>query len=267
MKTKQSVGANRVRNALAAVNGKADAVQATETVLNLKPVQIEEMTVRIVGTAPLVTNPMGIKTIHGIGEAQGIYPKTPRKAKDPVGAFLDTLYRPLISDKVFAVDAKGKRIEKYVPEELVEGLHPVWAEFADRTFDRFCFPAHAFREAMGSAAYTTGVTKDIVTIRRLISVSRVMLPIETKERPQMRFDVADVQGKSDLRFRAQFSEWGMTLVVRYATSIANAETVLNLLRLAGVIVGIGEMRPEKKVGTFGHFGIDPTSVRVQKIEV
>lgn len=275
MEAKKAAGANRVRKALDSVNGSSGQARAAakdgaargDVVLDLKRVQIEEMTVRVVGTAPLVVHRMGSKALQQIGEAQGLYAKTPKRPKDPVEAFLDTLFRPLASDAVVAVDAKGARVAKYVPDELIEGLHPIFAEFEDGTFNRFCFPAHAYREAMGSAAYTTGVTKDIVTVRRLVSVSRIMLPIESPTRPQMRFDVADVMGKPDLRFRAQFTDWAMTLVVRYATSIATAETVLNLLRLAGVIVGIGEMRPEKKVGTFGSFGIDPESVRVVRLEV
>lgn len=233
--------------------------------LVLPPIEFEEMSVRIVGTAPLVVHRMGSKALQQIGEGQGIYPKRPKQAKDPVGCFLDTLYRPSASDVVKATNKDGDPCESYTPDELIEGLWPVWARFEDGSFDRFVFPAHAFREAMGSASYAAGITKDIVSIRRMVTVSRVMLPIETQEPPQMRFDVADVQGKVDLRFRAQFTEWAMPLTVRYATCLAAKDTILNLLRLAGMLAGIGEMRPEKKMGTFGQFTFDPKSVRVRRI--
>lgn len=234
-------------------------------VVTLSKIDVEEMTVRVVGTTPLVVHRMGSKALQQIGEGQGLYPKQPKKAKDPVACFLDTLYRPKASDVVQAIDEDGEKITEYVPDELIEGLWPVRATFLDGSFDRFVFPAHAFREAMGSASYAAGVTKDIVTIRRMLAVSSVMLPIETPEPPQMRFDVADVQGKVDLRFRAEFTNWSMTIVMRYATCIATKNTVLNILRLSGMLAGIGEMRPEKKVGTFGQYVIDPKSVRVQRI--
>lgn len=230
--------------------------------ITMANVTVEEMTVRVVGTSPLVVHRMGSKALQQIGAGQGLYPKEPKKPKDPVACFLDTLYRPKASDVIKAVDAKGKTIESYIPDELVEGEWPVWARFLDNKFDRFCFPAHAFREAMGSASYAAGMTKDIVSVRRLISMSRVMVPIETPTAPQMRFDVADVQGKVDLRFRAQFEAWSMVLIMRYATCIATRDTVLNLVRLGGMLAGIGEMRPEKKVGTFGQFEIDTDSVKV-----
>lgn len=242
--------------------------QVEEAVVNLSYVQIEEMSVRVVGASPLVVHRMGSKALQQMAAAQGLpgFVKQGKQPKNPVECFLDTLYRPLASDKIIAVDEKGKELSTYADPEMFEGLWPVWAWFAsDRKFDRFCFPAHAFREAMGSASYASGSTKDIVTIRRMISMSRVMLPIETKSPPQMRFDVADVQGKADLRFRAQFDEWAMSLVFRYATCVASKDTVLNLLRLGGILSGIGEMRPEKKVGTFGLFDIDPKSIKVTRL--
>jgi hypothetical protein len=234
-------------------------------VLTLPRFEFEELSVRVVGTSPLVVHRMGSKALQQIGEGQGIYPKQPKKPKDPVACFLDTLYRPNASDVVVAVDERGKVLDSYTPDELIEGLWPVWAQFGDKKFDRFVFPAHAFREAMGSASMASNLTKDIVTIRRAVSVARTMLVIESDERPQMRFDVADVQGKVDLRFRAQFTEWGMRVVIRYATCMATKDTILNLLRLAGIVSGIGEMRNEKKVGTFGGFTIDPKSVTVERI--
>jgi len=59
----------------------------------------------------------------------------------------------------------------------------------------------------------------------------------------------------------------MTLVLRYDLAITDHATILNLLRRAGIMCGIGEMRNEKKIGTFGSFSIDPSSVVIAKIEV
>lgn len=250
---------------MAAKNGSPDGDKQR---IDLRKVEFEEMTFRIVGTAPLVVHRFGTKAIGGIRSSQGIGAKLAKAPKDPVADFLDTLYRPNITDEVVAVNGIGKkasRIEKYELDVYDEGLHPVWATFEDGTWDRFCFPAHSIREAMGSASMAFGLTPDIVSVRRLLSVSRIMVPIESKAPPQMLFMVADVQGKPDLRFRAQFTDWAMTHVVRYPKQMTNVETILNLIRLAGLLAGIGEMRPEKKIGSYGQFVLDPKSVVVKRI--
>lgn len=230
--------------------------------IHMHDMTIKEMSFTVNGLAPLCVHRWGAKAISQLEAGQGIKAKKVREPKDAVSCFLDTLMRPNRDDKIIAIDEDDSEITRYAPDDLIEGLQPVWATFEDGTFDRFVFPAHAFREAMGSASMASGVTRDKVSIRRLIGVSKIMLPIETPEPPQMRFDIVSVQGKADLRFRAQFNEWSMRVTVRFATCIANEQTIINLANMSGFLAGVGEMRPEKKVGTFGHYTVDTESVEV-----
>lgn len=72
----------------------------------------------------------------------------------------------------------------------------------------------------------------------------------------MREDVVRVGMGTDLRYRPEFPEWSTVLRVVYVTSALERASVLSLIDAAGMGVGVGEWRPERK-GDFGTFQIDP----------
>jgi len=74
--------------------------------------------------------------------------------------------------------------------------------------------------------------------------------------PHLREDVVRVgMGGTDLRYRAEFSEWQTTVDITYVTAMLTRDSVLSLIDAGGMGVGVGEWRPEKR-GDFGTFDID-----------
>jgi hypothetical protein len=58
----------------------------------------------------------------------------------------------------------------------------------------------------------------------------------------------------DLRYRPVFYNWGAKLRITIIPAIIDEESVVNLLNLAGTIMGIGEARPERQ-GQWGMFRV------------
>jgi hypothetical protein len=61
-------------------------------------------------------------------------------------------------------------------------------------------------------------------------------------------------GTSDIRFRPEFKDWSLKVSVVAPTNIITAESVVNLLSVAGQYSGLGEWRPERG-GSFGRFTV------------
>lgn len=105
------------------------------------------------------------------------------------------------------------------------------------------FPAVAFKAAAVNAANDAGIQK--VLARRAFHVTGgELLPIRGAHR--MREDMVRIaMGTADVRHRAEFPEWEVTVPVTYNASIISLEQLVNLFNIAGFGVGIGEWRPER----------------------
>ncbi len=127
------------------------------------------------------------------------------------------------------------------------------------------FPASNFKNAMVRAAKNIGLS--MTDVKTLIWVfpdedDLVYLRINGKklkgmEGCQMRQDWVRLQrGGADLRYRAMFPKWEAELTIQYDADALTPESVLSLVRRAG-LGGIGEWRPTspKNPGDFGMFDI------------
>jgi hypothetical protein len=113
------------------------------------------------------------------------------------------------------------------------------------------FPAIAFKAAAVSAANDAGIQK--VLARRAFHVAGEIIPIDGE--PIMREDVVRIgMGTADIRHRAEFKHWTVTLDVVFNAGIISLEQLINLFQIAGFGVGVGEWRPERD-GTFGTFHV------------
>jgi len=113
------------------------------------------------------------------------------------------------------------------------------------------FPAIAFKAAAVNAANDAGIQK--VLARRAFHVAGEIIPIEGE--PAMREDVVRIaMGTADIRHRAEFKKWAVTLNVTYNAGIISLEQLINLFQIAGFGVGVGEWRPERN-GTYGTFHV------------
>lgn len=113
------------------------------------------------------------------------------------------------------------------------------------------FPAIAFKAAAVNAANDAGIQKTLA--RRAFHVAGEIIPIEGA--PTMREDVVRIaMGTADIRHRAEFKHWAVTLDVVYNAGIISLEQLINLFQIAGFGVGVGEWRPERN-GTYGTFHV------------
>lgn len=75
----------------------------------------------------------------------------------------------------------------------------------------------------------------------------------------MREDMVRIgMGSADLRYRAEFRNWHIDMILEYnASGDYTLENILNILNAGGYVVGIGEWRPEKD-GEYGRFHVELT---------
>jgi hypothetical protein len=116
------------------------------------------------------------------------------------------------------------------------------------------FPAIAFKNAAVSACTSLGKSISKVAARQAFHIVGELIRIEGT--PRMREDMVRVgQGTADIRFRAEFPEWAVTLTIRYNARVLSAAQIVNMLNTAGFAVGVGEWRSEKD-GSFGLFHVE-----------
>ena len=73
----------------------------------------------------------------------------------------------------------------------------------------------------------------------------------------MREDMVKIgMGTADLRYRGEFKNWYIDLILEYnKDGDVTLEQLLNVLNAGGYSCGIGEWRPERD-GTFGRYHIE-----------
>jgi len=205
------------------VSATASSNGVTDVTLAIDRIQVEALSVPILGTSPLIVHRFSEKAKRQMLDAmQGR--KTPKEAKDPQAEYEAAFYR-----------------------------------FSDGGYG---FPVVAFKAATVDASrfYGKSVTKvglrQFLFMRGEIGADGQQLSRITGE-PHMREDPVTV-GRSgrDLRYRPEFMEWSTSLHVIYVTSALTRDSVLSLIDAGGMGVGVGEWRPEKD-GDFGTYRIDP----------
>lgn len=115
-----------------------------------------------------------------------------------------------------------------------------------------CFPTIAFKASAVDAAVAMDFRK--TNLRQAFHIEGEMVPIVGCD-PTPREDMVRVgMGTADIRYRAQFTEWGTILPVTINSRLLSVEQLVNLFEAAGFGIGIGEWRPQKD-GQFGRFRI------------
>ncbi len=196
---------------------------ATETkTIEIPAPDQRTMEVRIKGRTPLLCDRYGEATIRNIQdrEQNPNRPKT-KTARDPEAEFAGSLY---------------------VIEPAQNGMPA-----------RYGFPAVGIMKSLATAGarFTSAYAS---TLYGALTVPADLVEIEGSE-PKLRIDPRGIKGqRSSLIYRAEFTEWEMTVPVLYDATIIAEEQVLSLFYRAGLSVGIGNWRPEKK-GQFGQWEV------------
>lgn len=200
------------------------------TGIELPPLKITTIKVRLIGDSPLIVHAWSPKALRAMADKQQKKASAGREAKDPWADFCGSLYW------------LSERPEKPTEEDVENA--------------KFGFPCVAFKAAAVTACTSIGgVTK--VAARQAFHVEGEMVEIIGPP-PSMREDVTRVgMGVADLRYRGEFSPWAVELTVKFNEGLLSAEQVLNLFETAGFAVGVGEWRPERD-GPHGRFHVART---------
>ena len=213
------------------------ATKKTE-VIEIRPIEIKKVTVRVVGDTPLIMHAWSEKAKRMMLEAQmGIAKGKKKEVKNPADDFIRSMYwlTPMPEDGT---------MESF-EEAIANGA-------------RFGFPVTAFKQAAISAAYRMGWAKDKVSMRGAFYIDsdeNGMIEIHS-DTPEMREDMVKVgMGTADIRYRGEFKNWYADLTISYnANGQYSLENIVNIINAGGYVCGVGEWRPERD-GQNGMFHV------------
>lgn len=215
------------------------ATKKAEATVEIRPLEIKEIKIRIVGDTPLIVHAWSEKAKRMMLETQmGVTKTKAREKKNPVADFADSLY--------WLTDKPGIEDEDDFVKALKGGA-------------KFGFPVGAFKQAANSAAYRLGWVKNQMALR-----GSYFLKTEYGEFaeikgsiPEMREDMVRVgMGSADIRYRGEFKGWYCDMVLEYnASGEMSLEQIINVLNAGGYVCGAGEWRPEKD-GNNGRFHVE-----------
>lgn len=212
--------------------------KAAAEVIEIRPIEIKKVTIRIVGDTPLIMHAWSEKAKRMMLEAQmGVAKGKKKEAKNPVDDFIRSMYwlTPMPEDGT---------IESF-EEAIANGA-------------RFGFPVTAFKQAAISAAYRMGWAKDKMSMRGAFFIDsdeNGMIEIHS-DTPEMREDMVKVgMGTADIRYRGEFKNWYADLTISYnANGQYSLENIVNIINAGGYVCGVGEWRPERD-GQYGMFHV------------
>ncbi len=190
----------------------------------IQEVRMTEMRFNLVGTSPLVPHAVSAKAKGSL-----LFPAPKKNA---------------------AEKASSMKHEPY--DEFREAAYAFKDE--DRTQTRLYMPAGAIHGAMASVAIDmVGARKS--QIGRLTSVPGLKLLVFGV--PKILCSIvrsSDMARTPDVRTLPILEQWAMPgIIVRFVGSLIKDESVANLIAAAGVIMGIGDGRPEKGKLSYGCF--------------
>lgn len=212
--------------------------KAATEVIEIRPIEIKKVTIRIVGDTPLIMHAWSEKAKRMMLEAQmGVAKCKKKEAKNPVDDFIRSMYwlTPMPEDGT---------MESF-EEAIANGA-------------RFGFPVTAFKQAAISAAYRMGWAKDKMSMRGAFFIDsdeNGMIEIHS-DTPEMREDMVKVgMGTADIRYRGEFKNWYADLTISYnANGQYSLENIVNIINAGGYVCGVGEWRPERD-GQNGMFHV------------
>ena len=212
--------------------------KAAAEVIEIRPIEIKKVTIRIVGDTPLIMHAWSEKAKRMMLEAQmGVAKGKKKEAKNPVDDFIRSMYWLTT-----------------MPEDgTMESFEEAIANGA-----RFGFPVTAFKQAAISAAYRMGWAKDKMSMRGAFFIDsdeNGMIEIHS-DTPEMREDMVKVgMGTADIRYRGEFKNWYADLTISYnANGQYSLENIVNIINAGGYVCGVGEWRPERD-GQNGMFHV------------
>lgn len=219
----------------------AGTTRREKMVLEIPPIDIQYITMKIVGTSSLIVHKWDEKIKREILEKQQKKAKAKTYGiRNPTREFVNSIYWLSGAPDIEGIDDEDEIMELF--ENAVNG----GAEFG--------FPSVALKDASVAAGFRSGITKDKVSMYAAFHIDAEFIKI-AGEPPAMREDMVRVgMGSADLRYRGEFKTWESEVTFKYNAGAISPEQLANLVSLGGFACGIGEWRPEKG-GTHGMYEI------------
>lgn len=191
--------------------------------------------VELVGITPLIVHRFGESAIKAIQDSQGGAARLKKQPRDPEREFREALY-------------------------LIAGTEQ--HRYGDLAQCRFGFPARAIKRSLVTAGQRFADEKG-TELMGLFSPLATMIEI-TGSPPTMGSDMVRLGGPSrvtSIAYRPYFADWRMQVPLEFLSDLLTLPQLLNLVRLAGMTVGLGDWRVDHK-GVNGQFKIG--AVRVEE---
>lgn len=210
----------------------------TETI-EIKPIKLERIRIRIKGDSPLIMHAWSEKAKKEMLDKQmKVTTTTAKSAKNPVEDFIRSMYW---------LSPMPEEMTKYAYEKAIEAGA------------RFGFPVTAIKQAAMATAYRMGWIDNQMALRGSFFIEGATSEMAeiVSDKPEMREDMVKVgMGTADLRYRGQFNNWYSDLTIIFnANGKYTKEQIVNFINAAGFCCGIGEWRPERD-GQFGMFHVE-----------
>lgn len=193
------------------------------------------LVVRIVGTSPMIFNSMGAKVMQQL--------LLPPKKKNRSEKESTLKHEPLEEYRRSPLRTNNPE----APTRIIFPAGGVKAAIAKAALD---IPG-ANKSQIGRLCYVEGRDVSVFGIPQLL-----MSPVRN----------SDIARTPDVRTRAIMAEWAAEVAITFVRPNLTEQAVANLLAAAGIIVGLGDWRPEKGKGSFGQFRLagedDPQYARI-----
>lgn len=210
--------------------------------IEIRPLEIRKVKVRIVGDTPLIMHTWSEKAKQEMLDKQMKVTSTAcREAKNPIEDFIRSMYWLTAMPTDFTQEGFDKAI-------------------ADGA--RFGFPVTALKQSAISSAYRLGWVKNQMELRGTFFIDggneingNSVLEIKS-DPPVMREDMVKVgMGTADIRYRGEFRNWSSEFTITYIyKGKITLEQIVNVINAGGFCCGLGEWRPERD-GQNGMFHI------------
>ena len=196
-------------------------------VITIPQITVSEISFTLIGMSPLIIHAWSAKARKAMLDKQTGAPINKKEHKDPFQDFVDCLYWIT------------KRPAKVTPEIIKKATFGLPARMIKQALVNACRFVENF--PMTKAKGCLYVQGELLPIKGSVPISR---------EDMVRLD----NGSMDIRFRPEFYPWEVNCTVTAPTNVVTAESVINLMSVAGQYSGLGEWRPERG-GSYGRFKV------------
>lgn len=221
------------------------AVSKKVELVAIKPVEMREVKLTIVGDTPLIVHAWSEKAKKQMLDAQMGKAKGKQKdKKSPAQDFIDSMY--WLTDKPAASDVDDEEGKMSLFDQAIQNGA------------KFGFPVTALKQAAISASYRKNWTKDKMSLRGVFFIDGgfgEFMEIRS-DPPVLREDMVKVgMGTADIRYRGEFRNWSSTFTLKYdVNGQYDLTSIVNMINAGGTVCGLGEWRVERD-GQFGMFHV------------